>query len=54
MTGTMKRTIVALLVVLGWAVHAAHAQLTIEITGGGANQIPLAVLQFANESQLPA
>ncbi len=54
MTGKMKRTIAALVIVLGWAVHAAHAQLTIEITGGGANQIPLAVLQFANESQLPA
>ena len=32
---------------------AARAQLTIEITGGGANQIPVAVLAFAGESQLP-
>src|SRR5713101_8681140 len=32
---------------------AAHAQLTIEIIGGGANQIPIAVLPFAGESALP-
>ncbi len=31
----------------------AHAQLIIEITGGGANQIPIAVLPFAGESVLP-
>jgi TolB protein len=31
----------------------AQAQLTIEITGGGANQIPVAVLGFAGESALP-
>jgi TolB protein len=33
---------------------AAEAQLTIEITGGGANQIPVAVLAFAGEERLPA
>jgi len=32
---------------------AAQAQLTIEITGGGANQIPIAVLPFVGESALP-
>jgi TolB protein len=32
---------------------AAQAQLTIEIIGGGANQIPIAVLPFAGESALP-
>jgi len=32
---------------------AAYAQLTIEITGGGANQIPIAVLTFAGEDRLP-
>src|SRR2546427_3920319 len=32
---------------------AARAQLTIEIIGGGANQIPIAVLPFAGESVLP-
>lgn len=31
----------------------AQAQLTIEITGGGANQIPVAVLNFPGEEQLP-
>ena len=33
---------------------AARGQLTIEITGGGGNQIPVAVLQFAGEAVLPA
>src|SRR5258705_10734273 len=32
---------------------AARGQLTIEIIGGGANQIPIAVLPFAGESALP-
>ena len=32
---------------------AAQGQLTIEITGGGGNQIPIAVLQFAGEGVLP-
>ena len=32
---------------------AAPAQLTIEITGGGGNQIPVAVLQFAGEDRAP-
>jgi len=31
---------------------AAHAQLTIEITGAGGNQIPIAVVPFAGESAL--
>jgi TolB protein len=34
--------------------QVARAQLTIEITGGGTNQIPVAVLPFAGEQQLPA
>ena len=38
---------------LGVAVPA-RAQLTIDIVGGGANQIPVAVLPFANEGTLPA
>jgi TolB protein len=33
---------------------AARGQLTIEITGGGGNQIPIAVLHFAGEGVLPA
>ena len=36
------------------AAGAAWAQLTIEITGGGANQIPIAVMQFPGENLLPA
>ena len=36
------------------AAGAAWAQLSIEITGGGANQIPIAVMQFPGESLLPA
>jgi TolB protein len=36
--------------VLTLAAIAAHAQLNIEIVGGGANQIPIAILQFANET----
>ncbi|HXZ55857.1 MAG TPA: Tol-Pal system protein TolB, partial [Burkholderiales bacterium] len=39
----------ALLVLAG----PARAQLTIEIIGGGANQIPIAVLPFASENVLP-
>jgi TolB protein len=31
----------------------AQAQLSIEITGGGANQIPIGVLRFAGEEALP-
>lgn len=32
----------------------AHAQLSIEITGGGANQIPIAIVPFAGEAALLA
>ena len=32
---------------------AAQAQLSIEITGGGANQIPIAIAPFAGEAALP-
>ncbi len=32
----------------------AQAQLNIEITGGGANQIPIAIAPFAGESALPS
>jgi len=46
----MRSALAALLV---FFCGAAHAQLTIEITGGGANQIPIAVLPFAGESALP-
>ena len=35
------------------ACATAQAQLSIEITGGGANQIPIGVLRFAGEEALP-
>ena len=40
-----------LAVVLFWAC-AAHAQLSIEITGAGAQRIPVAIVPFAGESAL--
>jgi TolB protein len=49
----MKRAtpfLAALLIVLA---GAARAQLTIEITGGGANQVPIAILPFVGEAALP-
>ncbi|MGB5080833.1 MAG: Tol-Pal system beta propeller repeat protein TolB [Burkholderiales bacterium] len=46
----MRSALAALLV---FFCGLAQAQLTIEITGGGANQIPIAVLPFAGESALP-
>ena len=41
---------VLLLLALVWS--SAQAQLSIEITGGGANQIPIGVLRFAGEQVL--
>jgi TolB protein len=43
----------ALAAALLFLVASAHAQLTIEITGGGANQIPIAVLPLLGENALP-
>jgi TolB protein len=43
-------TLLAALVLLA---GDAHAQLTIEIIGGGANQVPVAVLPFVGETALP-
>src|SRR5229473_7168837 len=42
-----------LLAALLFLTGAARGQLTIEIIGGGANQIPIAVLPFVGESALP-
>jgi len=40
---------------LAWvAATCAHAQLSIEITGAGANRIPIAIAPFAGEAALPA
>ena len=47
------RKLVLLAVVLLALAGPARAQLTIEIIGGGANQIPIAVLPFAGETALP-
>ena len=44
--------ILALLVLL--SASMAHAQLTIEIIGGGATTIPIAIVPFASEADLPA
>lgn len=49
----MKRALPFFCASLLFLAQAAQAQLTIEITGAGANQIPIAVLPFAGESQLP-
>jgi TolB protein len=49
----MKRIASALAVFLLFLAGAAQAQLTIEITGGGSNQIPIAVLPLLGESNLP-
>ena len=50
----MNRAIAILLAVLALLVRPAAAQLTVEIIGAGANQIPIAVLPFSGESLLPA
>ncbi|TMH68477.1 MAG: Tol-Pal system protein TolB, partial [Betaproteobacteria bacterium] len=47
------RTCAPLLAAILLLAGPAQAQLTIEIIGGGANQIPIAVLPFAGESALP-
>ncbi len=41
-----------LLLLLAFVCSSAQAQLSIEITGGGANQIPIGVLRFAGEQVL--
>jgi TolB protein len=48
----VNRTLRAVLAALALAAGHAQAQLAIEITGGGGNQIPIAIAQFAGESQL--
>ncbi len=49
----MKRFATILAALSIFHAGAASAQLSIEITGGGANQIPIAVLPFAGENALP-
>src|SRR3977135_2135220 len=48
-----SRTFAPLLAAILLLAGTARGQLTIEIIGGGANQIPIAVLPFAGESGLP-
>jgi TolB protein len=47
------RKVATLLAAFLFCTGVARAQLTIEIIGGGANQIPVAVLPFVGESALP-
>ena len=42
----------SILLLLALACTGARAQLSIEITGGGANQIPIGVMRFAGEEVL--
>ena len=49
----MRKPATFLLALLLLAAAPARAQLTIEIIGGGANQIPVAVLPFVGETALP-
>ena len=44
---------IRLLAALLFWVSAAHAQLAIEITGAGAQRIPIALAPFAGEKTLP-
>src|SRR6267143_1272806 len=48
-----SRTFAPFLAAILFLAGPVRAQLTIEIIGGGANQIPIAVLPFAGESVLP-
>jgi TolB protein len=43
----------SIVLLLALAFATAQAQLSIEITGGGANQIPVGVLRFVGEQALP-
>ncbi|MBZ0095861.1 MAG: Tol-Pal system beta propeller repeat protein TolB [Sulfuricella sp.] len=49
----LNKLAAALILLAGFPISAAHAALTIEIVGSGANQIPIAVVPFAGESVLP-
>jgi len=48
----MNRAALFLAALLVFLAGTARAQLTIEITGGGGNQIPIAIAPFQGEAQL--
>ena len=48
----MRSAFRSVLLLLALVCSSAQAQLSIEITGGGANQIPIGVLRFAGEQAL--
>jgi TolB protein len=49
----MRFAIRSILLLFALACTTAQAQLSIEITGGGGNQIPIGVLRFVGEEALP-
>ncbi len=49
----LKRLILLLAVAAVGFAPAASAQLSIEITGGGANRLPIAIVPFAGEGAMP-
>jgi TolB protein len=49
----LNKWVAALIFLAGFPVSAAHAALTIEMFGIGANQIPISVVPFAGENALP-
>jgi TolB protein len=53
MQSTLRALFRAVLFLAIFLPGAASAQLSIEITGGGANQIPIGVLSFVGEDALP-
>jgi TolB protein len=52
-SSVMRRLLQAFLLTLLFAAGAVRAALTIEIVGGGANQIPVAIVPFGGEEGLP-
>src|SRR5574340_522203 len=53
MGGAARNLLRGLVVWFALAAGLAHAALTIEIVGTGANQIPVAIVPFAGENSLP-
>ena len=49
----MRSTLKTFILAFTFAASSAQAQLTIDIVGGGASQIPIGILPFAAETTLP-